>query len=140
LARRSPSPGTEIGYFDRNQGEHEEGFWTGYWYDRHPYGNHIEQGQFFFDFLSPLTGLTIHEDHLKPAGPGDPDPDVGQGRRVQGAGLAAGEQPGPGGADRQQPGRHPGDRRAVAKDAASGAARWASFGAPPHHPVVVIAR
>jgi hypothetical protein len=57
---------TEIGYFDRNQGKHEEGFWTGYWYDRHPYGNHIEQGQFFFNFLSPLTDLTIHEDHLNP--------------------------------------------------------------------------
>jgi hypothetical protein len=57
---------TEIGYFDRNEGEHEEGFWTGYWYDRHPYGNHIEQGQFFFNFLSPLTDLTIHEDHLNP--------------------------------------------------------------------------
>jgi hypothetical protein len=56
----------EIGYYDRNEGEHEEGFWTGYWYDRHPYGNHIEQGAFFFDFLSPLTGQTMREDHLNP--------------------------------------------------------------------------
>jgi hypothetical protein len=37
-----------------------------YWYERHPYGNHIEQGQFFFNFVSPLTDLTIHEDHLNP--------------------------------------------------------------------------
>lgn len=56
----------EIGYYDRNQGEHEEGYWTGYWYDRHPYGNHIEQGIDVFDFDSPLTDLTIHDDHLNP--------------------------------------------------------------------------
>jgi hypothetical protein len=56
----------ELGFYDRNEGEHEEGYWTGYWYDRRPYGNHIEQGVDIFRFDSPLSDLTMREDHLNP--------------------------------------------------------------------------
>jgi hypothetical protein len=56
----------EIGYYDRNTGDHVEGYWTGYWYQRRPFGSHIEQGVDVFDFDSPLTSRTIVDDHLNP--------------------------------------------------------------------------
>jgi hypothetical protein len=62
----SPEHPVEIGYYDRVEGINEEGFWTGYWFNRRPWGNHIEQGQFVFDFLSPLTNRTMHESRLNP--------------------------------------------------------------------------